>query len=147
VKTKWTRLVPLTVCLAAFYVYTPAQGGWRQWDIVFRDGTRIEANPLGMNHAGHFTRGMGKEPGFERSKISYIAAGRRELPPLPGGTTGKDRVVMLDGSVTTGAVTFRKLEFSEGTIVQNGKEMTLENVAFIIFAIPKKKLPQTRRKT
>ena len=30
-----------------------AQGGWRSWDLVMRDGTRIEANPLGAPDDAH----------------------------------------------------------------------------------------------
>ena len=46
---------------------------------------------------------------------------------------------MLDGTRTTGKVTFKSLKFSEGIIVQNGKEMSLENVAYIKFAHSKTK--------
>ena len=116
-----------------------AQGGWRQWDIHMRDGSTLEANPLGMRN-GRLTRSMSeKEIGIERDKILYIAAGRRELPSLPKEKLKKDLIVMLDGTRTSGAVTFEEIKFSEGTLRQNGKQMTLENVAYILFAERKKK--------
>jgi hypothetical protein len=122
-----------------------AQGGWRQWDIYLLDGSRVEANPLGMTKNGRFTLSMGKESGLERSKISYIAAGRRTLPSAPSGDYKQDLVIMVDGSRSLGTVTFRKLEFSEGMIVQNDKEISLENVAYVKFAQSKRKGNEKRR--
>jgi hypothetical protein len=146
--TKRILMLLLALCTAAsVHHQASAQGGWRQWDIYMLDGSRVEANPLGMRDDGRFTRSMGNEPGFERSKISYLAAGRRTLPPLPEGEFKQDLVVMMDGSRTQGAVTFRSLKFSEGTILQNGKEMTLENVAYIKFAHPQKKKIHPKRRT
>ena len=117
-----------------------AQGGWRGWDIHMKDGTVLEANPLGMNEAGRFTRGMDpKQTGIERSKVSYLAIGRRQLPPLPDGDLKKDMVVLEDGTQTFGLVTFRDLKFSEGTVIQNGKEISTEKIIYIRFAQPKKK--------
>lgn len=117
-----------------------AQGGWRGWNIHLLDGTQVEANPLGMNEAGLFTRNMDpKQPGIERSKISYLEIGRRELPPLPKGNFKEDMVVLEDGTKTFGAVTFRDLKFSEGTVIQNGKEISTEKIIYIKFAQPKKK--------
>jgi hypothetical protein len=117
-----------------------AQGGWRQWNIHLNDGTQLEANPLGMNDAGRFTRSMdAKQPGIERSKISYLEISRRELPPLPSGDFKKDMVVLEDGTQTFGTVTFRDLKFSEGIVIQNGKEIRTEKIIYIKFAQPKKK--------
>lgn len=121
-----------------------AQGGWRQWDMYMLDGTKIEANPLQMRADGRFTRSMGEEPGFERSKINYLAASTKSLPPAPDGTFKQDLVVMLDGTRTFGTVTFRDVKFSEGTIVQNGKAMTLENVAYVKFAHPKQRVKRKK---
>ena len=127
---------------------TSAQGGWRQWNVYLRDGSQVEANPLQMRADGRFTRSMDpKDPGIERSKISYLAIARTTLPPAPDGDFEKDLVVMLDGTRTFGAVTFRNLKFSEGTILQNGKEMTLEKVAYIKFAHPQKKKSNPKRRT
>jgi hypothetical protein len=112
-----------------------AQGGWRQWEIRLLDGTSVEGNPLQMREDGRFTRSMDpKEAGYLRSTIDYLAASTNKLPPAPTGSFKQDLVVMLDGKRSFGKVTFKSLKFSEGTIVQNGAEMKLENVAFIKFA-------------
>lgn len=130
------------VCAGIFHSNVSAQGGWRQWDIHLLDGSRVQANPLQMSKDGRFTRSMNdKEVGIERSKISYIAAVTNTLPPFPEGKFKKDLIIMLDGSRSLGAVTFKEIKFSEGTIVQNGKETTLENVAYIKFASSKMKSP------
>ena len=135
----WITVVALGVITFCHSAAT-AQGGWRGWDIHMADGTVLEANPLGMNEAGRFTRGMDpKQPGIERSKISYLAIGRRQLPPLPEGDLKKDMVVLEDGTKTFGAVTFRDLKFSEGTVIQNGKEISTEKIIYIRFAQTKKK--------
>ena len=123
-----------------------AQGGWRGWNIHLLDGTQVEANPLGMNEAGRFTTSMDpKQPGIERSKVSYLEIGRRENPPLPAGDFKADMVVLEDGTKTFGAVKFRDLKFSEATIIQNGKEISTEKIIYIKFAQPKKK--KTTQKT
>jgi hypothetical protein len=122
-----------------------AQGGWRGWDIHMADGTVLEANPLGMNEAGRFTRSMDpKQEGIERSKISYLSIGRRELPPLPEGKFKEDIVILEDGTRTFGAVTFRDLKFSEGIVIQNGKEISTEKIIYIKFAPPKKKTTKSK---
>ena len=139
-----TVLALLLIAFTVFHSSAYSQGGWRSWNVYLHDGTQLEANPLGMNEAGRFTRGMGSQPGIERSKISYLAISRRELPPLPEGEFAQDLVVLLDGTRTLGAVKFRDLKFSEGTVLQNGKEITTGNIAYIKFAKPKKK---TVRKT
>ena len=141
----WITLVAIGIVTFCHSVVL-AQGGWRGWDIHMVDGTVLEANPLGMNEAGRFTRGMDpKQTGIERSKISYLAIGRRELPPLPEGDLKQDMVVLEDGTKTFGAVTFRDLKFSEGTIIQNGKEISTANIIYIRFAQPKKK--RTKQKS
>jgi hypothetical protein len=126
---------------------TSAQGGWRQWEIHFLDGNSVEASPLQMRVDGRFTRSMDpKEPGFARSKIDYLAASAKQLPPTPTGTFKQDLIVMLDGSRSFGRVIFRKVKFSEGTIEQNGKKMTLENVAYVKFSRPIKKKAYRKRR-
>jgi len=115
-----------------------AQGGWRHWEIKLLDGTSVEGNPLQMREDGRFTRSMDpKEGGYLRSTFDYLAASTNQLPPAPTGSFKQDLVVMLDGKRSFGKVTFKSLKFSEGTIVQYGTEMKLENVAFIKFARPK----------
>ena len=138
---KRISLVLLTLCLAgAYQLQASAQGGWRQWDIYLHDGSRIEANPLGLTDDGRLTRSLRSDAspgeGIERSKIRYLAARWRNLPPVPAGVHGQDLVVLLDGRRSSGPVTFRSIRFSEGTIVQQGVEIDLKNVAYIIFANP-----------
>jgi hypothetical protein len=140
----WISFIAIGI-MTFCYSSVLAQGGWRGWDIHMADGTVLEANPLGMNEAGRFTRGMDpKQPGIERSKISYLSIGRRELPPLPEGDFKDDMVVLEDGTKTFGAVTFRDLQFSEGRVIQNGKEILTEKIIYIKFAQPKKKKTKQR---
>ena len=136
---KYFNLVLMLIALAVFCADSSAQGGWRQWRVHLLDGTELEANPLGMNEAGRFTRGMGEQAGIERSEISYLAISRRELPPMPKTDLNKDMVVMIDGRYTLGKFRFREFKFSEGVVLQNGNEITTENIAYIRFARPKKK--------
>jgi hypothetical protein len=111
------------------------QGGWRQWDVFMLDGTSVYASPLQLRADGRLTRSMDpKEEGILLSNIDYIAIRADWLPPAPTGKFKQDLVVMMDGKRSLGKVTFTTLKFSEGTIVQNGKEMTLEKVAYIKFA-------------
>jgi hypothetical protein len=136
-----------TACTILFYVLAitamcipaSAQGGWRQWKVYLLDGTSVTASPLQLRSDGRFTRSMDpNEAGFDRSQIDYLAVNTQTPPPPPTGKVKQDVIVMLDGTRTTGKVTFKSLKFSEGIIVQNGKEMSLENVAYIKFARLKK---------
>jgi len=100
------------------------------------DGTTLQANPLGLKD-GRFTRSMDRdELGIERSGITYISIVAASLPPAPTGKVKKDRTVLLDGTRSFGQVKVKEIKFSAGTILQNGKEMTLENVACIRYAHP-----------
>lgn len=133
-------LTPL--CLSAlFALNVMAQGGWRQWDIYLRDGSKIEANPLGLTDDGRLSHSLKSDAspgeGLERATIDYIAARGRNLPPPPEGDLQQDLVVMLDGRRTYGPISFKSIKFSEGTIVQNGAEIVLRDVAYIKFASPK----------
>ena len=121
-----------------------AQGGWRQWDVYLRDGTRLEANPLGALDATRLTLSVNGRV-VSRSKIDYIAAQTtvgpsREpipgasLPPAPRGRMCTDVVVHTNGSKTTGRVWFTRIRFSEGVITQRGVEIPLEGVAYIKLA-------------
>src|SRR3954451_14279914 len=135
----------LVIVIVCFQADVSAQGGWRQWDIIMLDGTSQYASPLQMRADGRFTRSMDpNEPGFERSKIDYLAARATALPTAPTAAVKKDLVVMLDGTRTLGTVTFKSVKFSEGTIVQNGKELSLENVAYIKFAHSKQAKPKKK---
>lgn len=141
----WLTLVALGI--VAFYNSAVMAQGWRSWNIHLLDGTKLEANPLGMNSAGRFTSRMypEKEEGIERSKISYIELGRSELPPLPEGDFKEDMIVQVDGTRTFGAVTFKTLEYSDGMLIQNGKEIHTEKIMYIKFSQPKKK--KTKQKS
>lgn len=119
-----------------------AQGGWRQWDIYLRDGTHVEANPLGAPDDTLLATSVGGN-GIRRGLIDYIAAQtvklqtplrNAALPPLPKAHCRRDVVVRLDGTRTYGRVTLENVRFSEGTIVQNGTEIALADVAYIRFA-------------
>jgi hypothetical protein len=134
----------LTVAIASVLLAgsVAAQGGWRQWDIYLRDGTHLQANPLGAADDTVLTRSVGGN-GIRRGLIDYIAAqtvklqtSRRNaaLPPVPKAHCRRDVVVRLDGTRTYGRVTFADVQFSEGTIVQNGTEIALADVAYIRFA-------------
>ena len=136
---KWTlKLVLLACFLGAFALSASAQGGWRQWDIYLVDGSKLLGTPLAINEKGRFTHAMGDKEGIERSKISYIAIRERDLPPAPEGSVKQDLVVLRDGTKSFGVITFRNFKFSEGTVIQNGKEISTEKVAYIKFAQPKR---------
>lgn len=135
--------VLLTFAFAVFSSQASAQGGWRQWEIHFLDGTVVEASPLQLRADGKFTRSMDpKEAGFDRAKIDYLVPVVRTrsdsegaaFPPAPTGKFKHDLIVFLDGKRSLGKVTFKSIKFSEGTIAQNEKEMSLKNVAYIKFA-------------
>lgn len=133
------RILLMLMLALGLVVSASAQGGWRQWNIYLIDGTKLLATPLGMNEKGRFTHHMGDKEGIDRSKISYIAIIANDLPPAPTEKIKQDLVVLLDGTKSFGAVTFRDLQFSEGTVLQNGKEISTKNIAYIKFAPPKKK--------
>jgi hypothetical protein len=75
---------------------------------------------------------------IERSKISYIAIVADNLPALPADNPAKDLIVKTDGSKSFGPVQFLEVKFSEGKIRQNGKTIDLKDIAYIIFAKPKR---------
>lgn len=136
------RLSMLLFLALCFVTSASAQGGWRQWNIYLIDGTKLFATPLGINEQGRFTHYMGDKKGTERSKISYIEIVVRDQTPLPPRPTEKikqDLIVFRDGTKSSGAITFKDLAFSEGTLIQNGKEISTEKIAYIMFAVPKKK--------
>lgn len=126
-----------------------AQGGWRQWDVVLRDGTRLEANPLGAVGEDRFSLSAGghgkREGSLARSRIDYLAAPatvgpRREpipgvtLPPPPRGRVCRDLVVRWDGRRTSGRVSVAGVAWSAGVIRQRGVAIDLADVAYLKFA-------------
>jgi len=129
--------LPILAWVLVLSAHASAYGGWRQWQIHFLDGTSVEASPLQMRADGKFTRSMDpKETGFDRVKIDYLAAITKRLPPAPTGKVKQDLIVFFDGKRSLGKVTFKSLKFSEGTIEQNAKVISLENVAYIKFSHP-----------
>ena len=143
------RLLVAGVMIAALGSSAQAQGGWRSWDLYLRDGSRVEANPLGApddTRLSTSVRGLtGRDASIPRSRIDYIAAqstvgpSREPVPgvTLPAAPTGRvcdDVVVYTDGRRTTGRVTLTRIAFSEGVVRQRGAEISLSEVAFIKFA-------------
>lgn len=126
-----------------------AQGGWRQWDVYLRDGTRVEANPLGAPDDAHLSISVGGYAGHDRTipraRIDYLAAQTtvgpaREptpgapLPPVPAARPCDDVVVRRDGRRTTGRVTLARVEHSEGLVRQRDADIDLREIAYIRFA-------------
>ena len=143
------RLLVASVMLAGFGSSAPAQGGWRSWDVHLRDGSRVEANPLGAPDDRRVSTSVGGLSGrgatIPRSRIDFIAAQstvgpNREpvpgvaLPAVPTGRVCADVVVHSDGRRTTGRVTLTRIAFSEGVVHQRGTEINLRDIAFIKFA-------------
>src|SRR5215211_1209676 len=114
-----------------------AQGGWRQWDIYLRDGSKVEANPLSATGDGRVSLSLksdgSPDEGIELSKIDYIAAKVNGLPPAPIGNFKQDLVVLRDGHRLFGPITSVRAEFSEGGVIQNKKRISLEDIAYIKF--------------
>ena len=140
-RLRWIAVVFIVLCSSGLFdSHALAQGGWRQWDIYLRDGSKVEANPLSStddDHVGTALKNDAKPAQLiKRSAIDYIAAQLASPPPLPSGTFDQDLVVMTDGRRTLGRVTLKAIEFSEGTIVQNGTQLSLKDVAYIKFAKP-----------
>ncbi|AHG87852.1 hypothetical protein J421_0315 [Gemmatirosa kalamazoonensis] len=118
-----------------------AQGGWRQWDVRLRDGTHVDANPLGapddttlaVSVGGLTSRGRT----LPRARVRYVAARPAAGETLPAAPTGRvldDVVVRRDGRRTVGRVTLTRVAFSEGVVTQHGVEIDLHDVAYIVFA-------------
>ena len=141
-------LVAVAIC-ATLPSRVVAQGGWSQWDLYLRDGSRIEANPLGAPDDAHLSISVGGFQGTDstiaRSRIALIAAQttvgpNREpipgaaLPPRPGARVCEDMIVRRDGHQTTGRVTLTKIMYSSGVVTQRGAEIALNEIAYIRFA-------------
>jgi hypothetical protein len=137
-----------------------AQGGWRAWDLYLRDGSRIEANPLGAPDDTRLAISVGGMEGpdktIARRRIAIIAAQttvgpRREpipgatLPPRPTGRACEDVIVRRDGRKTTGHVSLTRVRWSAGVVTQRGVEVELDSIAYIKFA--DSKATQCKRKT
>jgi hypothetical protein len=143
------RLLVAAALCAGLASTGSAQGGWRQWDLRLRDGTRVEANPLGAPDDAHLSVSVGGFEGHDRTipraRIDYIAAqsvvgpGRESidgvtLPPAPTGRVCEDLIVRRDGRRTSGRVTLEKIVYSEGVVKQGGVDIDLGEIAYIKFA-------------
>jgi hypothetical protein len=143
--------VAVSLCVA-LPLPLAAQGGWRAWDLYLRDGSRIEANPLGAPDDNRLAISVGGMEGHDktiaRRRIALIAAQttvgpRREavpgdtLPPRPTGHACEDLIVLRDGRRTTGHVSLTRIRYSTGVVTQRGVEVTLDSIAYIKLAVPK----------
>jgi len=141
-------LAAISLC-TALPLPLAAQGGWRSWDLVMRDGTLIEANPLGAPDDAHLAISVGGMEGHDRTiarrRIALVAAQttvgpRREpipgdtLPPRPTGHACEDVIVRRDGRKTTGRVFLTRIRYSAGVVTQRGVEVGLDSIAYIKFA-------------
>ena len=134
---------------AALPLTAAAQGGWRQWDLYLRDGSRIEANPLGAPDDSRLAISVGGMEGHDktiaRRRVALVAAqttvgSRREpipgdsLPARPTGRACEDVVVLRNGRKTTGRVSLTRIQYSAGVVTQRGVEVALDSIAYIKFA-------------
>jgi hypothetical protein len=141
-------IAAVSLCVA-LPVPLAAQGGWRAWDLYLRDGSRIEANPLGAPDDTHLAISVGGMGGHDstiaRRRVELIAAQttvgpRREaipgatLPPRPTGRACEDVIVRRDGHKTTGPVSLTRIQYSAGVVTQRGVEVELDSIAYIKFA-------------
>ena len=146
----WSLLVGVLLC-ALLPVALRAQGGWRRWDVYLRDGTRIEANPLGAPDDGHVAISVGgmskRDATIPRARIAYIAAQApaESLPPAPTGRECQDMVVRRDGRRTSGRVTLARIEYSEGIVRLRGDSISLSEVAYLVFARPCRRQVDAKR--
>ena len=143
--SKRTRLAVLTatVCCAAFASESQAQGGWRQWQIRLRDGSLLEASPLGAPNDDRLSLSVGaydrREHGIARSRVQAVVAlpfAGELLPAVPTVAVCKDAIVRRDGTTTTGRITLVRVRWSEGIVAQLGDTVDLRDVAYLVFATP-----------
>ena len=156
------ELFAIALCVA-LPLPAAAQGGWRAWDLYLRDGSRIEANPLGAPDDTHLAISVGgmenHDKTIARRRIALIAAQttvgpRREpiqdgtLPPRPSGRACEDLIVLRDGRKTTGHVSLTRVQYSAGVVTQRGTEVNLDSIAYIKFAdaAAAKCKPKSRKK-
>src|SRR5215475_13192854 len=107
------NLISLSLLSAAFCAGlaspSPAQGGWRQWEVRLRDGRRLEANPLREPDDAHFSLSVGEYDGragrIARSLVDVVAAlpVPDSLSAAPAGSC-EDAIVRRDGTTTLGRI-------------------------------------------
>jgi hypothetical protein len=134
-------LLAATFCVAGFASKSQAQGGWRQWQIRLRDGSLLEANPLGAPNDDRLSLSVGAYDGHERriarSRVQAVVAlpfPGEALPAVPTIALCKDAIVRRDGTTTTGRITLVRVRWSEGVVVQRGDTVNLRDVAYLVFA-------------
>ena len=129
------------LCWAGFAKASPAQGGWRQWDVRLHDGRRLEANPLGAPDDGHLSLSVGgyerRENRIARSLVQVIAARPlpgESLPAAPALALCEDAIILRDGTTTIGRIGLVRVRWSEGVVTQRGNTIDLRDVAYLVFA-------------
>lgn len=144
-------LLVATLC-AGLASASPAQGGWRQWEVRLRDGRRLEANPLGAPDDAHLSLSVGAYDGrgrLARSLVHVVAA--LPLPDslhaVPAVASCEDAIVRRDGTTTIGRITLAHVRWSEGVVVQRGDTVDLRNVAYLVFAAPRPTIANCPRET
>ena len=134
-------LLAAAFCFAGFAEASPAQGGWRQWEVRLRDGRRLEANPLGAPDDGHLSLSVGayerREHRIARAAVRVVAAlpvPADSVPALPDLALCEDVIVRRDGTSTIGRITLARVRWSEGVVAQRGDTVDLRDVAYLVFA-------------
>jgi hypothetical protein len=121
---------------------SPAQGGWRQWEVRLVDGRRLEANPLGAPDDAHLSLSVGAYDGRE-GRIARRLVGVVTALPVPDSlaetpvtASCEDAIVLRDGTTTVGHITLARVRWSEGVVTQRGVTVDLRDVAYLVFAAP-----------
>lgn len=141
-----TKLVTVPLLAAVFWCtgvasVSPAQGGWRQWEVRLRDGRRLDANPLGAPDDGHLALSVGayerREHRIARALVQVVAARPvpgESLPAVPSAASCEDAIVRRDGTTTIGRISLARVRWSEGVVAQRGDTVDLRDVAYLVFA-------------
>lgn len=145
-------LLAAAFCCAESVEASPAQGGWRQWEVRLRDGRRLEANPLGAPDDGHLSLSVGayerREHRIARSLVQVVAARPlpgESLPAAPAAASCEDAIILRDGTTTIGRISLARVRWSEGVVTQRGNTIDLRDVAYLVFAAPSSTRPKCRR--
>lgn len=135
-----TRSLVTAVLCAGLPSASPAQGGWRQWDVRLHDGRRLEANPLGAPDDRHLSLSVagyeGRELRISRGLVHVVAAQPlpgESLPAVPPVALCEDAIVLRDGTTTIGRITLARVRWSEGVVAQLGDTVDLRDVAYLVF--------------
>ena len=107
------------------------------------DGRRLEANPLGAPDDAHLSLSVGAYDGrgrLARSLVHIVAA--LPLPDslhaAPAVASCEDAIVRRDGTTTVGHITLARVRWSEGVVVQRRDTIDLHDVAYLVFAAPRR---------